>query len=1130
MDTFEQPVLELHPGTLPGCRLRRLEVFNWGTFDQRVWSLHIEGRNALLTGDIGSGKSTLVDAITTLLLPANRISYNKAAGAGIRERDLRSYVLGHYKSERNETTGSSRPVGLRGPASYSVILGVFGNEGFGVTVTLAQVFRAKDADQGQPERFYVVADGELSIEKHFSEFGDDFKGLRRKLRDAGADLYDSFPDYGKHYRRQLGIESEQAMDLFHQTVSMKSVDNLNDFVRAHMLEPFDTRSRIDGLIDHFDDLTRAHDAVLRARAQLELLNPLSVDLDAHDGLDRLLAQLARVADALPFFYAARTKALVEADLVRIDERLGSMLAEIDAGQRANRRLREQEVQLSIEIAQAGGDRLARIEQEILTCEADEPKRRSRFERFNELLRDAGLDQVAVREQFERARERIGSREDELSTKAAELENDLTERRHEQRALDGESRSVNDELRSLRSRQTNLPRRSLELRESLCGDLAIEVDELPFAGELLQVREDALEWEGAAERVLRNFALSLLVPDEHYEAVASWIDQAHLNARIVYFRVPVRVAASSTPERRGATPLLLDMVEIKPGTVFEPFLRAELARRANHFCVASVTDFRTADKAVTRRGQIKERNRHEKDDRRRIDDRREYVLGWTNEQKIEALIADAQRLHERLQDLAGRVADLERRRRDVAGQLTNLAGLREHNNWDDLNWQSLVNQVAALRGESERIRTSSDELATLTAERDRVGRELTELADDIERLHEEVGGARSERRRAAEQLDRAESLLSDESASEVARQVFGSVEQLLAGLEIGITDAASVRDVEHASRQAIQRQRDGALTKQSALTNRIVRAMTAFRNEYPQETSELDDSLASAAEYRALHARVRTDDLPRFEHQFKEYLNQNTIRDIANLAAQLNKQEEVIRERVERINGSLYDIDYNDGRYIRLMPDRTPNTEIREFRGELRACTDNVVSSQSDQYSEARFLQVKAIVERFKGREGSVDHDRAWTRRVTDVRQWFVFSASERWREDDSEYESYTDSGGKSGGQKEKLAYTILAASLAYQFKLEFDVSRSKTFRFVVIDEAFGRGSDDSTRYALDLFTRLGLQLLIVTPLQKIHVIEPHVSAVGFVDNLHGNFSRLQCLKVEEHRRRRAEQAGTDVHA
>ena len=88
---------------LAGYRLQRLEVLQLGHLRRAGLALDVDGRNGLLTGDIGSGKSTLVDAITTLLLPANRIAYNKAAGAETRERDLRSYVLGHYKSERNET-------------------------------------------------------------------------------------------------------------------------------------------------------------------------------------------------------------------------------------------------------------------------------------------------------------------------------------------------------------------------------------------------------------------------------------------------------------------------------------------------------------------------------------------------------------------------------------------------------------------------------------------------------------------------------------------------------------------------------------------------------------------------------------------------------------------------------------------------------------------------------------------------------------------------------------------------------------------------------------------------------------------------------------------------------------------
>ena len=164
----------------------------------------------------------------------------------------------------------------------------------------------------------------------------------------------------------------------------------------------------------------------------------------------------------------------------------------------------------------------------------------------------------------------------------------------------------------------------------------------------------------------------------------------------------------------------------------------------------------------------------------------------------------------------------------------------------------------------------------------------------------------------------------------------------------------------------------------------------------------------------------------------------------------------------------------------------------------------------------------------RGRTGQTEPDRRWTAKVTDVRNWFTFAASECWRADGREHEHYSDSGGKSGGQKEKLAYTILAASLAYQFGLDSIAAggggdalgsspqRARNFRFVVIDEAFGRGSDESAQYGLALFEKLDLQLLIVTPLQKIHIIEPFVTQVGFVQNDEGANSKLRNLSIAQY--------------
>lgn len=76
-------------------------------------------------------------------------------------------------------TGGTRPVvALRDASSYSVILGVFRNEGYDQAVTLAQVFWLKDP-QGQPARLFVVAERVLSIADDFAGFGSDITALRK---------------------------------------------------------------------------------------------------------------------------------------------------------------------------------------------------------------------------------------------------------------------------------------------------------------------------------------------------------------------------------------------------------------------------------------------------------------------------------------------------------------------------------------------------------------------------------------------------------------------------------------------------------------------------------------------------------------------------------------------------------------------------------------------------------------------------------------------------------------------------------------------------------------------------------------------------------------------------------------
>ncbi|HEX4863613.1 MAG TPA: hypothetical protein VFV02_06050, partial [Acidimicrobiales bacterium] len=773
-----------------------------------------------------------------------------------------------------------------------------------------------------------------------------------------------------------------------------------------MLEPFDSKAHIDALVEHFDNLTRAHDAVVRAREQLQSLEPLVGMLDEYDQLGARATATSKQLEAVPYHFARLARSLYEAQLHELDARLEEAARRLRIRDIELSDLRDRERQLRLEIAGNGGDRLTAIEQEIERLGRDTPARQHKLNRFNDLLAKAGLETVNTETQFRSAKESARSRHDVLQREQAQTQNHLIELEVEKRRVDEEAEAVNAELRSLRSHPTNIPSTNLQLRAKLCADLGIDSSKLPFAGELIKVRADASEWEGAAERVLRNFALSLVVPSQQYDRVAAWVDQRHLGARLVYYRVPQSVSPARPSDREGGHPLLLDALEVKPESEFEAWVSAELGRRANHSCVDTVAEFRTTAKAVTRAGQIKDRERHEKDDRRPIGDRREYVLGWNNEQKIEAMIAHAGELHQRQGHVAKDLGTWKREAAAVGERLQCLASLDEYRVWDDLNWEALINRIGTLGDERERILSDSNSLAALNAELAEVTASIAAKDEDVKTLERERGGLERDRTIAQQVVERAERTLAEPLVAEVDPSTWSELVATVAKSLDGETlDQTNLSEVEQVARDTLERDRNRTVQRQNAIGHRVVGAMSEFRSKYPQETSEFDVSLASAGEYRELHKRLADDDLPRFEKEFKDYLNQNTIRDIAGFAAQLNKQEKVIRERINLINRSLVGIDYNEGRYITLVAEPTPNTDVREFRAELRACTDDVIGvRQSDQYSEQKFLQVKRIIDRFKGREGLTDIDRTWTRRVTDVRQWFVFSASERWREDDAEYE------------------------------------------------------------------------------------------------------------------------------
>ncbi len=1104
-----------------GFRLDRLELYNWGTFDKKIWHIEPSGHNSLLTGDIGSGKSTLVDSLVTLLVPHQRIIYNKAAGAESRERTLYSYVRGEYKSEKDDLTQGARAVALRDDSHYTVLLARFTNRGLGLVVTLAQVFWLKP-QQSNPERFFVVAEKSLSLADDFSGFGSSISDLRKRLRkEKRVTLFGSFKEYSSRFRHLFGIENEQAMNLFYQTVSMKSVGNLTAFVRLHMLEKNDMEGRITDLRRNFDNLNQAHESVLKAKARKEQLIPLVRDCRRYTKLAEEGEQHRHCRNALySYFYNHK--------IILLEQRLEKLLLEMEKLRQRLQSTKEQLDQLRLRegdlrraIDDHGGRRLEELRREIKGLEQERSRLSGRFDSYTRIRKALELSSVSNEDDFVTNLQKGLALQGVIETELEALSRqsiDLTVTLRESQTL---HQQLEQELNSLRGRRSNIPRKSLLIRRQMAEAIGCSEEELPFVGELLQVTEEERQWEGAIERLLHNFALSLLVPAQYYKLVNHYVTRTNLKGRLVYFRVDEK--KKSVPTAKDPK-LLPRKMQIHPDTPFYDWLDTELHTRFNYVCCEDLDELQHLPRALSIQGLIKSGGRrHEKDDRHSLHDPSRFVLGWSNKQKIKALEEESRRLADTGQRLILDIDKIEKGKRDLGLRRDLCRDLIQITEFSEIHWQPLARQIEDLQNEQRELEESSDILRSLQNQLVATRKQIVEYEQRKSSLSEKRGARRGEHK--SRDNERADLL---EYASFLEDPINGELVQKLHDFQLSALGEKtfSLQNVDKCQtvvREHITQLISNCDKRAKGVSETILRQMGQFKNGWPAETVDIDTSLDAAPEYEEMLRSLKKEDLPRHESRFKQLLKEGTINSIALFQNQLDRERQDIDDKIKAINLSLKETQYNPGSYISLTMDLSQDAEIREFQQELKACLTHSLGDE-ELYNEAKFLQVKKLIDRFNGREGQVDLDRRWTLKVTDVRNWFTFSAIERWLEDDSDKEYYSDSSGKSGGQKEKLAYTILASALAYQFGLEWGAVQSRSFRFVVIDEAFGKGSDESTRYGLELFKRLNLQLLIVTPLQKIQVIENYIRSVHYVHNEGGQNSQIRNLSIEEYRKEKKRRA------
>ncbi|MCP4152038.1 MAG: AAA family ATPase [bacterium] len=1128
-----------------GYRLEYMEIFNWGTFDKEIYRISPAGNNSLLTGANGSGKTTYVDALLTLLVPIKKYRfYNRSSGTDKKnERTEEAYVQGASGETQEEGKQHSKTVYIRPDKkkAYSILLAGFSNE----EQRPITIFQARWFYNGELKRAYGICHSKLTITKDFLPFdarGEWKKALKQQYPKKGKKDVIEFFDSGKKYADRVvtyfGMRSEKALSLFNQTVGIKVLGNLDEFIRLNMLQPQEAENEFLNLKENYNTLLQAHKQIEKATEQARLLKPVRDLAESVEETENNIKELHYLKETGTVYLNDRLLHYVSQE---IEKENRSLLALEQKKQEQEEQLEEYEerktnLAVSIEKNETGR-RLKEIEREINRKEKEKNTRKSKQIKYNRLASDLELTASPDEALFIENREKALDFKSNLSEEIKGVGDHSYRVRKAADENRAEFNGLEKQVRQLRKQKNKITGRVSEIRMEILQHLGTPVkgsgkpdevyaDEIPFVGELIKVKETQKEWEAPIERLLHNFALRLLVPDKYYERVNRYVNQNNLKGRIVYHRVKneEHYINKMLPRPGG---IVLEKLDLK-ATIYRDWLENQLLKHYDYICVENVTEFRKYRRAITLQGLIKNKDRHQKDDRPEIISNERYVLGWDNKEKIMVLARKARELQKNIDEKEKQLKKYARQLKILEKNRENLIKLLEYEIYSEIDWPAAVKEIENLNREKKRLEETSDRIKQLQKELQAVKMQISGMQEEKDRVVQELALKRNNIFNLKKlQIEAREELKAPPFSKEQQQERFLRFEN------------AYSREMADLSFQNFERVRKQLEKQQAALNEklehrkqknlvRLSGKMLNYKNpgveitdrfhDWRADTHKLSDDTRFADEYIAQLEKIEKEDLPSYRKKFEDYLSSTMINKIAGFKEYLDEGEEAIIENIETLNQSLQKISFKNApsTYIQLKFPARQDVELREFKKMLREAIPDAArlhSEDSGIYKRQIFKQIQKLIDR-------LDKEENWRKKVIDVRNWKNYYAEEYYRENDAPMKIYKDMGKLSGGEKAQLTYTILGSAIAYQFGIRHKGLDTHSFRFIAVDETFSNQDDERATYLMDLCSQLHLQLLVVTPSDKIHIVEPYISYVHYVRRRANRESQLFDMPIKQFREKK----------
>lgn len=445
-------------------------------------------------------------------------------------------------------------------------------------------------------------------------------------------------------------------------------------------------------------------------------------------------------------------------------------------------------------------------------------------------------------------------------------------------------------------------------------------------------------------------------------------------------------------------------------------------------------------------------------------------------------------------------------------------------WEDIDAPLWQGKVGRIEQQLNQWVASGSDLQQCKARWEEAKQRLATLRGEKDRKNASQGGLDNEKANAQREQDK---------ASKAAEPGMEDEVRLLLQQRVGALDDAELSQLaflaeSHRKRLVIAQ--DKASDRKNTALREAVGSMSSFRTKWEIIAGSWGAGVDSLPEYLQHLEQLEREGLPALVEQFKARLNKHATQSMVRIRQRIDAERDDILERIATINKVLARTEFRAGSYLKLGTKTELYPHVQDFNRQL----DKVFAQATSDDHLARYQQLRLVVGILEKASNPVSSGTQESLRLLDARYQMSFFAEERDMANHEVRDVLLSSGGKSGGEKESFAGTIVAASLAYVLTPEGQ--DRPVYCTVFLDEAFSNTAEAVSRRVLQVFRELHIHVNIITPYKNLNLARESARSLLIAERDAKNHESRLCevtwaeidRRLDTARQRRAQNLGIEL--